>query len=418
MVFANYGANTGDCQHGLHASQTCNLNLTAAVSKVCVGEKNCTLSCAQGGPNHCRVNGQLIVPSTDPCGGFGKTIGLVVSGDGCGGSRTPPPAPGPPFCGHTPNPGMDGTVRLSCGGSSTIAQVLFASFGTPKYPEADEGGANCSLYTVDPTCHANTSMAVVRAACLGQRACAIPTSLMTFGVGDPCVGRAKDLAIVATCSGGTTGIIGGGASCTVNTTACPPPRWPPQWNLTLSTCVQPGSGVSPGYFEPNVSQPWGLVSLDWSVAGNIWQHGSNNRSMATIEATSTEGCRRIKLRSPHSRCFIYHNMELALQALESQRAVMYDPTKKDWFLQYTDGRGKKNGTIYDEGGAPGAQYFWDYRIPVVVDYVISSTLKILDNPWVDGVFTDDLRAFHQSMTMGRSIPTSRTQRWQRFSSRR
>jgi hypothetical protein len=42
-------------------------------------------------------------------------------------------------------------------------------------------------------------------------------------------------------------------------------------------------------------------------------------------------------------------MELALQALESQRAVMYEPAKADWFLQYTDGRGKKNGTIYGEG---------------------------------------------------------------------
>jgi hypothetical protein len=41
-------------------------------------------------------------------------------------------------------------------------------------------------------------------------------------------------------------------------------------------------------------------------------------------------------------------MELALQALESQRAVMYDPTKKYFFLQYTDGAGNKNGTIYNE----------------------------------------------------------------------
>jgi hypothetical protein len=81
---------------------------------------------------------------------------------------SPPATDGPPFCGHTPNPGMDGTVRLSCGATATISQVLFASFGTPKYPPGtgggDEGGANCSSYAIDPTCHANTSMAVVRAA--------------------------------------------------------------------------------------------------------------------------------------------------------------------------------------------------------------------------------------------------------------
>ena len=98
VVFANYGANTGDCQHGgLHASHSCNLNLTAAVSKACVGATYCSLSCAQSGPNHCRVNDELIVPSTDPCGGFGKTVGLMVAGDGCGASPpTPAPPPAPP----------------------------------------------------------------------------------------------------------------------------------------------------------------------------------------------------------------------------------------------------------------------------------------------------------------------------------
>jgi hypothetical protein len=44
--------------------------------------------------------------------------------------------------------------------------------------------------------------------------------------------------------------------------------------------------------------------------------------------------------SPMTRC-----RELALQWLESNRAVMYDPTKADWFLQYTDGLGHKNGVL-------------------------------------------------------------------------
>ena len=54
-------------------------------------------------------------------------------------------------------------------------------------------------------------------------------------------------------------------------------------------------------------------------------------------------------------------MELALEWLESQRAVMYDPTKADWFLQYTDGHGNKNGTIYSEPNEWGDQFFWDYQ---------------------------------------------------------
>ena len=53
-------------------------------------------------------------------------------------------------------------------------------------------------------------------------------------------------------------------------------------------------------------------------------------------------------------------MELALEWEESQRKVMYDKSKAGYFLQYTDGKGNKNGTIYNEGIEFGDQYFWDY----------------------------------------------------------
>lgn len=87
---------------------------------------------------------------------------------------------------------------------------------------------------------------------------------------------------------------------------------------------------------PAVAPP-PLQSLDWSVASSIWRKPNQNDS--TCEATSIQGCEYIKAQSPNTRCFIYHNAELALQAFESQRAVMYDPTKANWFLQYTDGMG-------------------------------------------------------------------------------
>ena len=77
-------------------------------------------------------------------------------------------------------------------------------------------------------------------------------------------------------------------------------------------------------------------------------------------------------------------MELALQALESQRLVMYDPTKQHYFLQFTDGNGNKNGTIYNEPGGPGDQYFWDYREPEAADYYINSVLNTTMGPYVDG----------------------------------
>ena len=48
----------------------------------------------------------------------------------------------------------------------------------------------------------------------------------------------------------------------------------------------------------------------------------------------------------NSRCAADHNLELALEWLESQRMVMNDPSKRDWFIQYAGNDGKKNGTVY------------------------------------------------------------------------
>ena len=128
------------------------------------------------------------------------------------------------------------------------------------------------------------------------------------------------------------------ASAAVSPTPPPPPPWPAEWNLTRSTVVQPGT-PSADYFTP--ANAWGLVSIDWGVASAIWSKGG--RSASTCEAVSVEGCRRLKAAGKASRCFIYHNFELALEWLESQHRVMRDDAKADWFLQFTDGHGHKNG---------------------------------------------------------------------------
>ena len=112
-------------------------------------------------------------------------------------------------------------------------------------------------------------------------------------------------------------------TCALSNTphACPPPLWEPTYNLTLSTICQPGN--TPSYFIPPSNTPWGFVSLDWSCAKPIWTHNSTNRNLSTTESTSITGCQLIKNTSnPNTRCFSYHNMELALQSFESQRAVM------------------------------------------------------------------------------------------------
>eukprot|EP01045_Picozoa_sp_COSAG04_P024564 COSAG04_NODE_3082_length_3189_cov_1.949191_2_plen_83_part_00 len=65
---------------------------------------------------------------------------------------------------------------------------------------------------------------------------------------------------------------------------------------------------------------------------------------------------RLKASGHAQRCFIYHNHMMALEWLESQRAVMYDNASAHWFLQYTDGDGNKTGRIY----APNA---WEVTKP-------------------------------------------------------
>ena len=185
-------------------------------------------------------------------------------------------------------------------------------------------------------------------------------------------------------------------TCALNhdTNPCPPPRWKPTYNLTLSTICQPGgSANAQSYFIPPPDKPWGLVSLDWTTASQIWEHGTSNKNKSTVEATSITGCELIKNSSnPNTRCMIYHNMEVALQVIESQRKVMYDPSKTDWWLQYTDGKGNKNGTIYNYPlSETGDQYFWDYRNENAANYYIESVLNTTMNPFVDGTYSDCIK---------------------------
>jgi hypothetical protein len=175
------------------------------------------------------------------------------------------------------------------------------------------------------------------------------------------------------------------ASCATNGTRCPPPNWSPVWNLSLSTICQPGGGT---YFVPPVNEPWGLISLDWSVAKSVWD--KNGLHNGTIEATSRTGCAMIKAVSPMTKCFIYHNMELALEAMESQRSAMY-PGEANYdpalFLRYV------NGTIYNEPGGPGDQYFWDFRNVKAAQYYTNSVMASISYPETDGTFTDDVSGF-------------------------
>lgn len=68
---------------------------------------------------------------------------------------------------------------------------------------------------------------------------------------------------------------------------------------------------------------------------------------------------------------------------------MDDPRNADYFLQYTDGEGNKNGTIYSEDIVFGRQWFWDHTNPEASDAFVQGIVDSLDDPAVDCTFMDD-----------------------------
>lgn len=194
---------------------------------------------------------------------------------------------------------------------------------------------------------------------------------------------AADLA-----TGSQGGVVHPSPSCLLNGFPCPPPDWPAVWNLAQSTYVFPSDEPAATFPPFDPVHPWGMVQLDWAVGGTVWLKPDRNQS--DCEAQSIANCVALKANGTAQRCLIYHNMELALQWLESNRAVMYDPTKADWFLQYTDGLGHKNGTIYNDHRSEGDQYFIDWRNADAAAYFVSAIVAVsTSNPAVDGTHTDD-----------------------------
>ena len=124
---------------------------------------------------------------------------------------------------------------------------------------------------------------------------------------------------------------------------CPPPQWAPEWQLNLSTATEPG--VTYGFLNASFFAKWGWVSLDWSVAESEWL--SPNLAQSTNEEVLVEQARQIKALNPRTRVTVYRQFEAALGWQLSARRVMFDAASAGMFVQFTDGRGNKNGTIYD-----------------------------------------------------------------------
>lgn len=215
-----------------------------------------------------------------------------------------PPASNP-FCGAVTRRNAF-SLDLVCE-AGVVDDILFAAYGTPT--------GSCGSFEHDPSCDAAGFTAYANATCLGKPSC----TLASGAHGDPCEGVVKSIFATAHCSsppGGYAPVSLPSPSCALNGEPCPPPSWPPTWNLTQSTVIQPWCNLLlPNHTAFAPAHTWGLISLAWDCA-------AVNEEAATVPI-----CATLKADGKATRCFMYHNQELALGWLESQAAVMYDASK-------------------------------------------------------------------------------------------
>ena len=86
-----------------------------------------------------------------------------------------------------------GVARLDCGkGGGVIQRVAFASFGTPRVGPSSRAGvtddarahARVPPLVESPSCHAPSSVDVIRAACVGRPRCEVGAERARFGLSD------------------------------------------------------------------------------------------------------------------------------------------------------------------------------------------------------------------------------------------
>ena len=179
-------------------------------------------------------------------------------------------------------------------------------------------------------------------------------------------------------------------SCMLNINQpCPVPvGWHPDWALINSTAMMArASNTDNEGFVP-VHQ-WGLATLDNRVGVASWSRGGPDK--ASYEKTATANCIRLKQAGLVARCGIYHNIELGLEWLESNRAVMDAAhVAAGWFLRLQNGSVFNHEVIIpvsDIENITLRQYFIDWRSADAAEYFVRAILNV--TLAVDLTFTDD-----------------------------
>lgn len=169
-----------------------------------------------------------------------------------------------------------------------------------------------------------------------------------------------------------------------------PRNWTTAWSMEASTALM---CVNYSGFMP--ARQWGYATLDWNCGTEHWIRP--DAKDIYCEATMQKNCLELKQAGKVSKCGIYHNMELALEWLESQRAVMdQEHVDAGWFLRFPNG---SVYTTYTQARGPpphrpviGPQmreYYIDWRNPEAAAYFVDAIVNTTMAPGVDATFTDD-----------------------------
>ena len=164
--FASYGTPSGTCP-AFAVGDCASSTSTAVLADACVGAASCAVTASNDafGGDPCEFTAkQLFVSATCALAEAPRTV--------CGAAEE------------------GGVATVTCPADLVIDSVNFASFGTPT--------GSCGAYDTS-CCHAPSSAAVVRAACLGLNTCSVNVSVDAFGGDDPCPDAAKRLAAAVTC---------------------------------------------------------------------------------------------------------------------------------------------------------------------------------------------------------------------------
>ena len=199
-----------------------------------------------------------------------------------------------------------------------------------------------------------------------------------------------------------------------------PKLWTATYEMARSTIMMPCN--SSGYYDAIVASRYGVVDFDWSNGKARW---ANVRPM-DCEERLVEQAKHVKALNKGTRVWVYRNLVKALPWYSSVREKLCDPNYAGWFLKFdpkvpkphvpkcdnnydppkcsefyhdqeqTPGHPHGDGNCVqfpcDCGCVPCGEYLWDHRNQSPRKWLVEVHLTgdtALDNPNIDGIFTDD-----------------------------